>query len=100
MPPHPTHRGSKLVEGRESSCRCPDAIQPQIPELQWTEIRRLNHRTLESLNQKGLLQERPDSDYQHIVDRWQFPLFTLDLSLLRVDIESLRERQRRWSPNW
>jgi AbiV family abortive infection protein len=73
---------------------------PMAPELQWTEIRRLNHRTLESLDQKGLLQERPDSDYKHIIDRWQFPLFTLDLNLLRVDVGALRERQRLWSPDW
>jgi AbiV family abortive infection protein len=71
-----------------------------IPELQWNEIERQNNRTLECLNQKGLLRERPDSDYQLIVDRWQFPLYALDLSLLRVDIESLRERQRLWSPDW
>ena len=71
-----------------------------IPELQWTEIWRQNKRTLECLNQKGLLQERPEGDYQQIVDRWQFPLYALDLSLLRIDIESLREKQRHWSPDW
>lgn len=69
-----------------------------IPEMQWTQLRQLNYGTLERLDSRNLLQERGDSDYQKLVDRWQFPLYALDLSLLRVDIESLRERQRLWSP--
>lgn len=71
-----------------------------IPEMQWTQLRQLNYGTLERLDSRDLLQERGDSDYQKLVDRWQFPLYALDLSLLRVDIESLRERQRLWSPEW
>lgn len=71
-----------------------------LPETHCIEIRKLNARTLECLNQKGLLQERPDSDYQRIVDRWQFPLYTLNLSLLDVGIEALRDRQRLWFPEW
>ncbi len=70
------------------------------PEMQWTQLRQLNHGTLERLDSLNLLQERSDSDYQQLVDRWQFPLYTLDLSFLRVDVESLRERQRLWSPEW
>ena len=60
----------------------------------------LNHDTLERLDSRNLLQERSDRDYQKLVDQWQFPLYTLDLSLIPVDKKSLRERQRLWSPQW
>jgi hypothetical protein len=68
--------------------------------MQWTQLRQLNHGTLERLDSINLLQERSERDYQQLVDRWQFPLYTLDLTFLRVDIEALRERQRLWSPEW
>jgi len=74
--------------------------EAMLPEMQWTQLRQLNHATLEQLDSKGLLQERSNSDYQQLIDRWQFPLYTLDLNLIRVDIESLREKQSLWIPDW
>ena len=71
-----------------------------LPEMKWTQLCQLNHDTLNRLDSRSLLQKRSDSDYQQLIDRWQFPLYTLDLSFLRVDIESLREKQRLWAPDW
>ena len=64
-----------------------------LPEMQWPQLRQLNIDTLERLDSSSLLQKRSDSDYQQLIDRWQFPLYSLDLSLIRVDIESLREKK-------
>jgi hypothetical protein len=35
------------------------------------------------------------------VDRgeWQFPMYSLDLSKIPVDLKSLREQQRKWTPD-
>ena len=74
--------------------------EAMLPEMEWAQLRQLNYDTLERLDSNRLLQERNDSDYQQLIDRWQFPLYALDLSLLRVDIESLREKQRLWTPDW
>ena len=71
-----------------------------VPEMSWEQLRNLNYKTLEQLDSKGLLQERSESEYQALVDWWQFPLYSLDMSLLKVDIEILREKQRNWSPDW
>jgi AbiV family abortive infection protein len=73
----------------------PAAIGSEMP---WQELRDLNHKTLERLDSKGLLQERSQREYESLVDWWQFPLYSLDMSLLKVNIELLREKQRNWSP--
>lgn len=73
-----------------------DVWQPlaMTQALLWTEIRQQNYRTLECLEQKGFLQERSPSESSEIVGRWQFPLYSLDLSLLPVDLESLHKQQQ------
>ncbi len=106
----PVESGALLVAGllHEVGMSTADALtaiadiwrsEAMLPEMQSTQLRQLNHRTLKRLESSGLLQERSDSDYQQIIDRWQFPLYTLNLSLLPVDIESLREKQRLWVPD-
>lgn len=108
---NPTDTGSLLIAGllHDVGMSTPNALAVVaeiwrtvaiLPRTHWSEIRKLNIRTLECLNSKGLLQERPDSDYEDIVNRWQFPLCTLELSPLEVHIESLREKQRLWTPDW
>lgn len=71
-----------------------------LPEMSYLQLRKLNIDTLERLNSSSLLQECNDSDCQKLIDRWQFPLYSLDLSLIRVDIEALREKQRLQVPDW
>jgi len=68
-------------------------------DMGWGELRQLNHQMLERLESRGLLQDRPSSEYQRIVDDWPFPLYDLDLSMMKVNIESLRDRQRSWTPD-
>ena len=68
-------------------------------EMHWGERRQLNHQTLERLESQGRLQDRLPSEYQRIVDDWPFPLYDVDMSLMKVDIEWLRDRQRSWTPD-
>ena len=58
----------------------------------WTELRALNHRTVVGLRSRGLLRQHPSDVYQHVIDRWLFPLHTLDLRLIRNDPDKLRQR--------
>jgi AbiV family abortive infection protein len=66
----------------------------------WTEIRARNHRTLEALESAQLLEEQPEETYFWVTDQWQFPMYDLDLRLIPVRLETLRERQGNWSPDW
>ena len=59
----------------------------------WTELRTLNQRTLTQLHAEGLLRQQPTDVYQYIIDRWSFPLHSLDLKLVKNDSEHLRRRQ-------
>ena len=60
----------------------------------------MNHRTLDVMNARGLLNEQPQDTYGWIVREWQFPMYDLHLTKIAVDLDVLRERQRDWSPDW
>jgi AbiV family abortive infection protein len=62
-------------------------------------IRALNSETLGRLNDRGLLREQAQDVYQWIHSEWQFPMYGLDLSMIRNDVAGLRERQRNWGPD-
>jgi AbiV family abortive infection protein len=65
-----------------------------------SEFRDLNLRTLQALETGRLLLEQSNDVYSWIVNYWQFPMYDLDLHLIPVELEGLRERQRNWSPDW
>lgn len=73
--------------------------ESMLPETQWEHLRKLNRGTIELFKSMGLPQVASDSDVQLLIERWQFPLYTLDLSLLKVDIDTLRDKQRLWAPD-
>lgn len=66
------------------------------PEFRWWDLRTLNHRTLQALDEKGLLVEAADRTYADVVDRWLFPLHSIDLSPIKVEKEKLRAIQQNW----
>ena len=70
---------------------------PMSLDLRWMEVREVNRKTLVELEKKGVLREYPQEIYDKIIDRWQFPMYDLDLTLVRVKKETLRERQRNWA---
>jgi AbiV family abortive infection protein len=72
---------------------------PIGPETHCTEIFALNRLTLQWMESRGQLQEQTQELYQWIASEWQFPMYGLDLSMIEVDLETLRERQRNWGPD-
>jgi hypothetical protein len=59
----------------------------------------MNRETLERLDDKELLNDVDARARSFIVTEWQFPMYSLDLSLIKVDKERLRELQAEWDPN-
>lgn len=68
------------------------------PEMRFSELERLNWRTLEIMEERGILQAASKHDYSIIHRGWGFPLWPLDLRVQKVDKARLREAQRNWSP--
>ena len=64
-----------------------------------TELMGLNWRTLEVLDDRGLLASSPHETYAVIRNDWIFPLWSLDLRILKVEKKSLREVRQQWSPD-
>ena len=60
------------------------------PEFHRRELRDLNRQTSVALENAGLLRGAPDRCLRNVIDRWLFPLYSLDLSPIRVDRDHLR----------
>lgn len=71
---------------------------PVSLNLHWAEIREVNRTTLDELKKNGVLRESPQEIYDRIIDRWQFPMYDLDLSMVEVKNETLRKLQQDWNP--
>jgi AbiV family abortive infection protein len=69
------------------------------PDTHCTTVRSTNRETLERLDDKKLLNDVGGSALSLILTEWQFPMYSLDLSLIKVDKERLRELQAEWDPN-
>jgi hypothetical protein len=63
-------------------------------QLTWKDLRKLNQQTLIELKSKGLLCEQPAETSAMVINRWQFPLYDVDLDVIPVDKAALRERQQ------
>lgn len=67
------------------------------PDFHRRDLRDLNRRTLEALRSKNLLTEAPLGACASVIDRWLFPLWSLDLTPIKVDKADLRAVQDgRW----
>jgi AbiV family abortive infection protein len=63
-----------------------------------TEIFQFNRQTLMALESRGQLREQPEDVYRWIFGEWQFPMYALNLSMIKVDLDTLRDRQLNWNP--
>ena len=55
--------------------------------------------TIKKLSAKGIVpKEINKSEIREIVDRWYFPLYTLDIKEKKVDEKELKEIQEKWRP--
>ena len=68
-------------------------------EMSRVELMGLNLWTLKALNNRDLLAPAPPEIYGVIRNNWIFPLWPLDLQILKVKKETLREVRRQWSPD-
>lgn len=48
------------------------------------------------MESNGLLRDDPN----FLIDHWLFPLYSIDLSLKKVNRQELREIQERWNPDY
>lgn len=62
----------------------------------WQDLRRLNDTFFLKMKAEGLLREDP----RFLIDHWLFPVYSLDLSLKKVDKLELRAIQERWNPGY
>ena len=60
------------------------------PDLHRRDLRNLNRQTLERLRESGLLGDAPERTRERVIDRWLFPLHSIDLSRIPVDKDLLR----------
>jgi hypothetical protein len=60
----------------------------------------LNRKTLAAFQEAGILERASTDDLHEIVESWSFPLHSMDLSTMRVDLDTLREAQRAWASEW
>jgi AbiV family abortive infection protein len=63
------------------------------------QLRILNSETLEELERKGLLCQKPQNIYATIINDWRFPLYSLDLSQMEVKKSGLLEIRDQWTPD-
>ncbi|MEW6669677.1 MAG: hypothetical protein AB1512_31090 [Thermodesulfobacteriota bacterium] len=59
--------------------------------LTWVQLRELNLKTPEEIEKIGLLNTQEEKYIHTIIDKWLFPLHTVDIRILKVDRERLRE---------
>jgi len=86
----------------DSGCTTPEALKV-IAELwrpiqmtndyRWVDLRALNVRTLQELDNVDLLCEQPKDTYATIVDKWTFPLYSAELKRIQIKQSALRRIQ-------
>lgn len=67
--------------------------------LRWEEVEAKNRETLKELEHKRLPNPDYSNVYGQVVQRWPFPLYTLDLCPKKVDRKILVEIQETWRPD-
>lgn len=60
-------------------------------DFTWLQLRELNIKTLEELDKLGLLNTREERYIPTIIDKWLFPLHGLDIRIIKVDKETLKQ---------
>lgn len=91
----------------DAGCATPKALQviadfwrpiAMKPNFSWMELRDLNLQTLKTLEGKGLVKGQPQTVYSTIIELWPFPMFSLDLRMIKGNEAELQEIQEKWFP--
>jgi hypothetical protein len=94
-----THAGIASVDGLRVVAEVWRNFVPEA-ETHWQEVAPRNRLTLEMLQERDLVGDAfTDRDAQVIVDEWTFPLHHEELSVIRVNLDELRRRQKEWVPD-
>ena len=90
----------------KAGCTKPDALKLLMSiwrsirmsdDFSWQELRELNIKTLEELDKSNLLNTQDDAVCSVIIDRWLFPLYSIDIKIKEINIEKLKEiREQRF----
>jgi len=66
-------------------------------DFSWQQLKELNRKTLKDLDNNNLLPSQPESVYSTIIEEWLFPLHSLDIRIIQVDKQKLKEiREQRF----
>jgi len=60
-------------------------------DFHWPKLRDLNIKTLEQLDKQKLLNTQESKYFSIIIDKWMFPLHGLNIRIINVDKETLKE---------
>ncbi|MCD6584718.1 MAG: hypothetical protein J7K96_03045 [Desulfobacteraceae bacterium] len=60
-------------------------------DFTWRQLRELNIKTLEDLDKLNLLNTQKESIVHTIIDKWLFPLYSLDIRIIKTNKNELRE---------
>jgi hypothetical protein len=92
----------------KAGCTKPDALQllannwrsiQMTDDFSWYELKKLNVKTLEDLDKNHLLNTQDEAVCSTIIDKWLFPLYSLDIRIIQVDKEKLKETREQSSFN-
>jgi hypothetical protein len=68
------------------------------PETPWSDVRLRSVETLERLTNEIDIAPR-EGDLRRIITSWTFPLWNVDVGLIKVDLNGLRQQQEVWHPD-
>jgi AbiV family abortive infection protein len=64
-------------------------------EFTWLQLRECNIKTLEDLEKNNLLNTQEELVCTTIIDKWSFPLYSLDIRIIKVDQDKLKDTRDR-----
>ncbi len=64
----------------------------------WVELKEINSQMLDNLKDNDLLQDHSSAVLSTIIDKWLFPLHSLDLSRIPIDQNDLQRIRDNWDP--
>lgn len=68
-------------------------------EFSWPSLRELNHHTIKELDNCNQLVEQDKNIYRQIIEEWQYPLHSIDLSMIDTDKDELKNIQKNFNPD-
>lgn len=69
--------------------------------MRWTDRDKLNREVLETMQGKSLLRNQSEDFYYRVIERWQFPMYSIDLREDTVDYNAIkRQSEASWQDDY